>query len=174
MQVRGAIMSENPLIELVYGKGAHVSPLACVEDLSAELAGSSISGFPHSVWQILKHLNYWMDYEFNRIDGRAAPYPVSAADSWPVELKPASEREWHGEVLLFAEKLQAVARLAESSAEVLARPVEITTPAHAQQSNSVLAVLGQTVAHNSYHVGQIALLRRCLNAWPPKGGGDSW
>jgi len=76
-------LSENPLIELIHGKGAHVSPLACVEDLSAELAGSNVSGFPHSVWQILKHLNYWMDYELNRIDGRAAPYPVSAAASWP-------------------------------------------------------------------------------------------
>jgi uncharacterized damage-inducible protein DinB len=99
---------------------------------------------------------------------------VSAADSWPVELKPASETEWHGEVLLFAEKLQAMVRLAKSSAEVLTRPVEITTPTHAQQSNSVQAVLGQTVVHNSYHVGQIVLLRRCLNAWPPQGGGDSW
>jgi len=174
MRVQDAIMSENPLIELVYGKGAHVSPLACVEDLSAELAGSTVSGFPHSVWKILKHLNYWMDYELNRIDGHAAPYPVSAADSWPVESKPASEREWHGEVLLFSEKLQEMARLAKSNAEVLTRPVEITTPAHAQQSNSVQAVLGQTVAHNSYHVGQIVLLRRCLNTWPPKGGGDSW
>jgi len=167
-------MSENPLIELLYGEGAHASPLACVEDLSAELAGSTLSGFPHSIWQILKHLNYWMDYELNRIDGHAAPYPVSAADSWPVASTPASETEWRGEVLLFSEKLQEMVRLANSDAEVLTRQVEITTPAHAQQSNSVEAVLAQTVAHNSYHVGQIVLLRRWLKAWPPTGGGDTW
>ena len=167
-------MSENPLIELVYGRGAHASPLACVEDLSAQLAGTTVNGFPHSVWQILKHLNYWIDYELNRIDGHAAPYPVSAADSWPVELKPAGEREWHDEVLLFSKKLQEMVHLAKSNADVLTRPVEITTPAHAQEPNSVQALLGQTIAHNSYHVGQIVLLRRCLNAWPPKGGGDSW
>src|ERR1700737_4046891 len=57
--VRGAIMSENPLMELLYGKGAHASPLACVEDLSGELAGSAVNGFPHTIWQILRHLNYW-------------------------------------------------------------------------------------------------------------------
>ena len=28
--------------------------------------------------------------------------------------------------------------------------------------------------HVSYHVGQIALLRRILGSWPPPGGGDSW
>jgi hypothetical protein len=47
--VGGASMSENPLIELLYGKGAHASPLACVEDLSGELAGSAVSGFPQSI-----------------------------------------------------------------------------------------------------------------------------
>jgi uncharacterized damage-inducible protein DinB len=167
-------MSENPLLELLYGKGAHVSPLACVEDLSVEVAGTTVGEFPHSVWQILRHLNYWLDYELNRIYGHAAPYPVSASDSWPVESKPASEAEWRGEVLLFSEKLQAMAGLAKSNAEVQMRPVDILTPTHAQQSNSVQAVLWQTVAHNSYHIGQIAFLRRCLNAWPPKGGGDSW
>jgi len=167
-------MSENPLIELLYGKGAHASSLACVEDLSAELAGSTVCGFPHSIWQILKHLNYWMNYELNRIDGHAAPYPARAGDSWPVESTPASETEWCSEVLLFAEKLQEMARLAKSDAEVLTRQVAITTPIHAEQSNSVEAVVAQTVAHNSYHVGQIVLLRRCLKVWPPKGGGDTW
>jgi uncharacterized damage-inducible protein DinB len=35
-------------------------------------------------------------------------------------------------------------------------------------------VLMQLVAHNSYHLGQIAMLRRALGVWPPRGGGDSW
>jgi uncharacterized damage-inducible protein DinB len=30
------------------------------------------------------------------------------------------------------------------------------------------------VAHTSYHVGQIAMIRRVLGAWPPGAGGDSW
>ena len=67
-----------------------------------------------------------------------------------------------------------MARLAKSDVEVLARPVEITTPDHTQLSNSVEAVLWQTLVHNSYHVGQIILLRRLLKAWPPPGGGDTW
>ncbi len=166
------IMSENPLIELLYGKGAHVSPLACVHDLSIELAGSTVSGFPHTVWQILKHLNYWMDYELARIDGHEVALAFSGAASWPAESKPVSKTEWHNEVLLFSERLQALVRLAQSSAAVPNRPPETSMSAGDQEANSVEAVLGQTVAHNSYHVGQIVLLRRSLNAWPPKAQGD--
>jgi uncharacterized damage-inducible protein DinB len=138
------------------------------------LAGASVTGFPYSIWQILGHLNYWMEYEFRRIDGHATPYPACAADSWPRESKPDSETASRREVLRFAENLQAMARLAKSDVEVLQRPVEITTPAHAELSNSIEDVLWQTIAHNSYHVGQIVLLRRFLKAWPPPGGGDTW
>jgi len=164
----------NPLIELAYGKGAHVNPLACVEDLPLDLAGKVVSGFPHTVWQILRHLNYWMDYELKRIDGHAAPYPATAAESWPVEPKAASETKWRGEVMFFAKQLQELARLANSDPNFLSQPLAVKTPAHGQQSNTVHAVLWQTVVHNSYHIGQVVLLRRWLNAWPPKGGGDSW
>jgi len=165
---------QSPLLELLDGKGAHASSLACVEDLSTELAGSTVSGFPHSIWQILGHMNYWMEYELDRIEGRPNPYPARAADSWPRESKPASRTAWHQEVSRFSRALEALARLANSDREVLRRPVEMTTPAHAEESNSVEAVLWQTVAHNSYHAGQIVVLRRILNAWPPRGGGDTW
>jgi uncharacterized damage-inducible protein DinB len=165
---------QSPLLELLYGKGAHASPLACVEDLSTELAGSAVSGFPHSIWQILGHLNYWMEYEISRIEGRRIPYPARAADTWPKESKPASQTAWDREVARFARTFEALARVASSDREVLMRPVEMTTPAHHEESNSVEAVLWQIVAHNSYHAGQIVVLRRILNAWPPRGGGDTW
>jgi hypothetical protein len=47
-------------------------------------------------------------------------------------------------------------------------------PDHKKRSSSLLAVLWQTLVRNSYHIGQVATLRRTLGAWPPKGGGDSW
>jgi uncharacterized damage-inducible protein DinB len=162
------------LLELLHGRGAHVSPLACVDDLSAEVAGTSVSGFPYSIWQILGHLNYWIEYDLGRIDGHAGPYPARAADSWPKQAKPAGETEWRGEVLRFGENLRAMEGLAKSDGEALTRLAAITTPALADQSNSVEALLWQTIAHNSYHVGQIVLLRRFLKAWPPPAGGDTW
>ncbi len=57
------------LTELLHGKGAHADPMACIEDLSAELAARHVEGFPHSIGQLVFHMNYWMDYELRRIRG---------------------------------------------------------------------------------------------------------
>lgn len=167
-------MPEQTLIELLYGKGAHASPLACVEDLSWELAGRRTENLPHSAWQLLSHMNFWMDYELRRIRRENPPYPAHAAESWPADASPASENEWNNAVALFNNLLSELAALAESSSEVLAQQVSATYPGHTKCSSSLLAVLWQTLVHNSYHIGQIAMLRRALGVWPPQGGGDSW
>lgn len=158
----------------MYGKGAHANPLACVEDLTSELAGRRVEHFPHSIWQLLSHMNYWMNYELRRIRRENPAYPVHAAESWPASAAPASEIEWNNAVALFKNLLAELTALAESSSEDLAQQVSATYPGHTKYSSSLLAVLWQTLVHNSYHVGQIAMLRRALGAWPPHGGGDSW
>jgi uncharacterized damage-inducible protein DinB len=167
-------MPERTLIELLYGKGAHVNPLACVEDLTAEWAGRRPENLPHSVWQIVWHVNFWTDYELQRIRGEKPHYPDHAAESWPKDIAPISEAEWKKDCARFADLIGMLAAMAESDSNELNREVP---PMHANQetrTSTVRAILWQTAAHNSYHVGQIALVRRALGVWPPRGGGDSW
>jgi len=167
-------MPERTLIELLYGKGAHANPLACVEDLSAELAGRQAGNLPHSVWQIVWHVNFWTDYELRRIRGEKPHYPEHAAESWPPNTAPASEAEWKKEADRFAEMIGALATLAEGDASELNREVHAMHPNQETRTSTVIAILWQTLAHNSYHVGQIVLVRSAMGAWPPRGGGDSW
>ncbi len=166
-------MSERTLIELLHGKGAHANPIACVEDLSADLAGRTADGFPHSTWQLLSHMNYRMDYEIRRIAGNPPPYPEHATGSWLPDSAPASETHWNGAVARFRNLLETLAGIAQSDQQELSREVPATHPQQTQ-SSSVRAILWQTMAHNSYHVGQIAMLRRCLSVWPPRAGGETW
>jgi uncharacterized damage-inducible protein DinB len=167
-------MSQQTLIELLYGKSAHANPVACVEDLSADFAARTITGFPHSTWQLLSHINYWMDYELQRIAGHAPSYPEHAAGSWLPESAPPSDAAWTSAVDRLRELLDSAVQLARSTPQELSREVPPAHPKQAEFSSSVRAILWQTVAHNSYHVGQIAMLRRCLGAWPPRAGGDTW
>ncbi len=167
-------MPERTLIELLYGKGAHANPVACVEDVSTELAGRLVDGFPHSLWQLVSHMNYWMDYELKRMRNEAPPYPEHAAGSWRADSAPPNETHWKEAVSSIADLIGKLAALAESDPQVLSREVQATHAQQAKQSFSVNAVLWQTMVHNSYHVGQIAMIRRCLGSWPPSGGGDTW
>jgi hypothetical protein len=171
-------MGDTTLRELVYGKGAHADPVACVEDISAELAARIGAGYPHSIWQIVEHMNYWMDYDLGKIAGESRPYPDKAIESWPVYPNPgvggSADQQWQATTRRFADLLARLAKLAESDSAALERKVQNVGSPQSPRESSVHAMLLQVAAHNSYHAGQIALLRRQFDAWPPERGGDTW
>ncbi len=167
-------MSSRVLIELLRGQGAHAGPLVCVEDLSVDLAARHTEGFPHSIGQLVFHMNYWMDYDLRRARGEKPPYPEHNSESFPAAARPANADEWQEWQERFAALINETAALADSSQAELDRRVEATHPSHRQRADTLEALLWQLAAHNSYHTGQIAMIRRALGAWPPRGGGDTW
>jgi uncharacterized damage-inducible protein DinB len=167
-------MSSRALTELLHGKGAHADPVACVEDLSAELAARRVEGFPHSIGQLVFHMNYWMDYELRRIRGERPVYPEHNSESFSSAPSPADAREWDCVRKTFVGLLADYAALPSSSPEEMQRQIETVHAGDQLVAGTLEAVLWQMVAHNSYHVGQIAMIRRMLGAWPPRGGGDTW
>src|SRR5208283_3092217 len=103
----------------VYGKGAHVDPMACVEDISAELAARTVAGYPHSIWQIVEHMNYWMGYDLGKVAGEDRPYPDKAIESWPAHASASvdgreAEAKWQATIRRFEDLLAQLARLADS------------------------------------------------------------
>jgi uncharacterized damage-inducible protein DinB len=162
-------MSQQALTELLHGKGAHADPIACVEDISADLAARRIDGFPHSIADLVFHVNYWMNYELQRIRGEKPKYPEHNAESFP-----SSTQNWDHLKRDFSWFLAEFAKLAGSSPAELERQLDSVHEGDGKVAGTVESVLSQMVAHNSYHAGQIAMIRRALGAWPPKAGGDTW
>ena len=167
-------MSQRALTELFRGKGAHVDPIVCVEDISAEVAARQVAGVPHSIRQLVFHMNYWMDYELRRIRGERPAYPEHNSESFPPASAAVDAPGWNQLRGRLADLLSEFAKLAESSPQELQREIESVHEGDKKVAGTMEAVLWQMVAHNSYHVGQIALIRRALRAWPPRGGGDTW
>jgi DinB superfamily len=180
-------MGDSILRELLYGKGAHVDPVACVEDVSADVAARALAGYPHSIWQIVAHMNYWMDYDLGTIAGDIRPYPEKAIESWPENPDPADDNpsnsnsesrikdeQWQALIRRFADLLARLELAAGCDTAELARRVTRLGPGQTSRESIVDAMLWQIAAHNSYHTGQIALLRRVFGAWPPRRGGDTW
>jgi len=167
-------MGDTTLRELVYGRGAHVDPVACVEDLAAELAVRTVDGYPHSIWQIVEHMNYWMDYDLRKVAGEELSYPERAIESWPAHPTPVGDPQWRATTRRFEDLLSRLTTLAQSDSATLERVVHNVGSAQSPRQSTVHAMLWQIAAHNSYHVGQIALMRRQLRSWPPRRGGDTW
>ena len=158
--------------ELLRGKGAHADALACVEGVPLEVAGRQVAGFPQSIFGLGWHAAYWMDYELARMEGKAPPYPDHADASWPKDEAPLDAREWDETVNRFRAGLAALDALA-AKPEVAEREVGLTSRT-TNQGDTVKDIVWQTLVHNSYHLGQVVLLRQALGAWPPPTGTDSW
>jgi uncharacterized damage-inducible protein DinB len=165
-------MSQKAQLELLRGQGAHTDPIACVEDVDLALATRRIENFPHTIADLVFHMNYWMNYELARIREERPAYPTHNAESFPSS-RPDAET-WARLQRDFAWFLSEFAKLAESPRAELGRQIDSLHDADKKVASTVEAVVWQMVAHNSYHTGQIAILRRALGAWPPKAGGDTW
>lgn len=75
------------------------------------------------------------------------------------------ERDWRAVVNRFLDGL--------SAAREAAQP-DMTESLAARAEESRVEVLQSLIGHNSYHLGQIVVLRQLLCAWPPPSGGDTW
>jgi uncharacterized damage-inducible protein DinB len=164
---------ERVALELVEGRGAHVDPVGCIEDLRAEVACSKPAGFEHSICEIVAHLNYWMEYDMKRMRGTPDPYPGHAAESWPSSER-VREAEWKEIVDGFRKLLRDLESVCRSDALAWMKQAPATHASHEKNASTVGAMIFQLIAHNSYHIGQIVDLRRALGAWPPTKGGDTW
>jgi uncharacterized damage-inducible protein DinB len=158
------------LQDLLRGTGAHVDPLAAVGELDPAMAGRRLDGAPQTIWQLIVHMNYWMDYELRSIEGPEAIYPEHATASWPEKDGPENDAELQREVKRFEAQVGRLAAWATRLKEAKVR----TRRVHPAKDETVEDVLWQMVSHNSYHTGQLVLLRRAFGAWPPPGGGDTW
>ena len=165
-------MSTQALTELLHGKGAQADPAACVEDVSPDLANSKVQGFPHSIADLVFHMNYWMDYELRRSRGQKPKHPEHNSESFLAEA--VEPTQWRQLQEQFAALLAELVELGKSPRQELDRQLESIHAGDMQVAGTLESVLWQMVAHNSYHTGQIALIRRALGAWPPRQGGDTW
>jgi hypothetical protein len=127
--------------QLLHGKGAHADPIAILADVPASAAGRLMEGYPHSIWQMVGHMNYWMQYELDRIAGKKPHYPEHAIESWPAEVAPRDDADWRDARSNLAVRIDLLSALSESSAEMLKAPVESMHAKEEPRSTSVESVL---------------------------------
>ena len=151
------------LISGVAGGGAHLDSSTVLDGLDWTLAGKEVPGAPYTILQAANHIIYWNGYAVAAIRGESPTPPAHWQDGWPGPKAPASEEEWKALVRAFKASL---ASLLETVKQKRFTDLIVT--------RNRLDSLRAMTQHVSYHVGQIALLRRILGSWPPPGGGDSW
>ena len=129
---------------------AHVSP--------EQAAARPITG-AHSIWEIVLHVTAWAEIALARLHGQRTGDPAPDED-WPPVPTSAAAANWQAALERLRESYRALAtntrRLEPSAFDEKVAGADY----------SVSNLLHGVIEHGTYHGGQIALLKRALDARP--------
>lgn len=160
----------NELQRILIAAGVGAPPSHVLEAVDDDTAHRRVGGVPHSIYEEVWHLTFWMELSLDWIAGRPTPYPEHASTGFPV----AATEPWPKVKQRFLRGLEAAAEIAGDPAAMDAPVTCISRPPREDRVMPVRDQVEGIASHNAYHLGRIVLLRQLLGIWPPPSGGDTW
>ncbi len=155
------------------GDSAHAPPLHILEALPPELAHQQIPNAPHTIYQELWHIAFWLGVTLNWIDGVPTHYPANPSDAFASDSQSRAE-SWDDLRARFKRGIEQAAALTDEHS-TLARLIQCPSrPGVATRIMTVQEQLVSLASHNAYHFGRIVFMRQLLGSWPPPSGGFTW
>jgi uncharacterized damage-inducible protein DinB len=147
------------LLDLLRGRNAHADFDTVVADFPSRMRGVKPPGAPHTAWQLLEHMRIAQSdiLEFSRdAKHKSPPWPEGY---WPKTEAPPSAASWNNSLRSFRADLKSMAKLvADKKTDLFAQIPHGT-------GQTILREVLLVADHNSYHLGQLVLLRRLLGTW---------
>jgi hypothetical protein len=144
------------LVNLLTKGEAHVDATATLKDFPPQLRGRKPKGSPHTPWQLLEHmrLGQWDILRFS-VDPKHVS-PKWPEGYWPKTDAPSSDKAWKESVQKFLADLDAICDLVRDTKRDLFAPIP-----HGDGQTLLREAL-LVADHNSYHLGQLVLVRKTL------------
>jgi uncharacterized damage-inducible protein DinB len=143
------------LVKLLSWQDAHVNFDRAIEGIPPEKRGIKPSGLPYSPWQLLEHLRIcqWDILEFCR---NPDYQEIAMEDYWPQTTAPPEPESWEASIAGFRNDCEALKQLAlDPQLDLFAKIPHGT-------GQTYLRELLLVADHNSYHIGQLVVIRRLL------------
>ncbi|MGZ4049821.1 MAG: DinB family protein [Bacteroidia bacterium] len=147
------------IVDLIEKGNAHVSLDNALKNIPFSLLGEKPGNLPYSIWQIVEHIRIaqWDIIEFSRNAKHISPkWPDGY---WPKKAAPKSKEEWNKCIEQIHADRKSFIELIKHAGDNLYEPFEYGSGQSLLKEALVLA------DHNSYHTGEIIIIRRLLNAW---------
>lgn len=146
------------ILYLLRGGGAHGNFDDAVADFPSPLRGAKLDRLPYTAWQLLEHMRLaqWDILDFSRNSNyRERKFPD---DYWPKTAAPP-DAAWKKSVAAFRNDLKEMQKLVENPKTDLFAKIPWG------DGQTILREALLVADHNAYHLGQLVMLRRLLNAW---------
>jgi hypothetical protein len=147
------------LVKMLEGGDAHATFDDAVADMPPALQGKNPKGAEHSPWQLLEHLRIaQLDILEFAINAKHKS-PKWPEGYWPKAPAPPDAKAWNKSVQAFRSDLKRFTKLlADDSTDLFAKIPH-------GEGQTILRQSLLAADHNSYHLGQLVLVRRLLGAW---------
>jgi hypothetical protein len=147
------------LVHLVEKGNAHISLDEALNNIPFSVLGKKLDNLPYTIWQLAEHIRIaqWDLLEFSRNAKYISPQWPDGY--WPKEAAPKSEDEWLNCLTQIKADRKSFVTLIKNSGSNLYRAFEYGDGQSLLKEALVLA------DHNSYHTGEIIIMRRLLNVW---------
>lgn len=139
------------------GDGAHLEFDVAVKDIPSALQGKKPKGAAHTPWQVLEHLRISQADILGYLRDAAHQSPEFPAGYWPSTEAPPDDKAWSKSAEAFRADLQVLVEMAQSA--------DLLASLHGAEGQTILRKLLMLADHNSYHLGELVVLRRTLDAW---------
>lgn len=116
-------------------------------------------GLPYSAWELLEHIRVAQADLIAYMEDPTYAAPAWPTDYWPEAAEPPTETAWD----------EALAAVERGRARLQALVLELRDPTATIPwggDHTYLRSILVALDHEAYHVGQLVLLRRLLEAWP--------
>ena len=154
-----AVLRDHLQKVLVWGD-AHADWKRGLAGIAAKYRGAKFTGAPYSAWELLEHVRIaqWDILEFCRDPKHVSPDWPSGY--WPKTPAPPNAAAWDESVKAFEGDVMAMTKFIGDP------KTDLFTPLPHGTGQTVLREALLLADHNSYHLGQLVLLRRLLVVWP--------
>lgn len=147
------------LTDLITKGNAHVTFEKAAANISFKNIGIKPNNLPYSIWMLAEHIRITqadiLDFSINP-DYKELKWPD---EYWPKEELPENENAWQ-------KCLYQIRQDRDQFIDLLHQPeVDLFTPFPHGNGQNLLREALLIADHNSYHTGEIVLIRRLLGDW---------
>ena len=140
----------------MHGTWSHPDLIDLLEDVDFKLAGRTVDGLPHSIWQLTRHIIEWGWVMVNSLKGQQTKSPQEEDNNFfPSDPTPSDADTWNSHKMALEELISEMVKVAEKLDPT------ITFPEYDNISGANVMII--LLSHNSYHTAQIVQIKRLLD-----------
>lgn len=140
------------------GETAHVKFNRAIEGLRLDVTGKKVLNAPYTIWQLLKHIDYWQQKFLQRLRGEQ-PETLNCTwiEGWEERQNAHSQEELEAVISRIEQSIQEAITIMHDPG-----PDRTITDGTYHSKFDVIQCMA---SHVSYHLGEIVLLRRIFGQW---------